>query len=109
MVMSPSFLSGLGREDAEQGDDEGDAQIGLEVSVRLVTARGRDGLRGKGGGGRLLDVDTARDHRRQNVSGWVALRAWTGRAQERMRVPRNLTGGERDGLHAARLGQRESV
>jgi hypothetical protein len=36
--MSPSFLSGLGRENAKKRDDERDAQVRLKVVVRLAPA-----------------------------------------------------------------------
>src|ERR1700730_9929444 len=61
---------GLRREDAEQRDDEVDAEIGLEVAVRLVSAGGTDG-RGKqrqGAGGRDVHLVAGKVHRRQETS-----------------------------------------
>src|SRR5687767_14999097 len=53
---SAMTLLGWRREDAEQRDDEVDAQVGLEVLVRLVAPSGQDHGGVEGPGRRVIDV-----------------------------------------------------
>src|SRR5271155_4283939 len=110
--MTPGFLSALGREDAEQRDDERDAQVRLDVGVRLRLAPAAVVLYCllvQVRGGRVLHVEAAGHRRREGVARRVVLTAWIGRSQERMVVRRILADVDRHFLLPAGLGEQEPV
>src|SRR5437868_1646167 len=102
-------LLGLRRKDAEQRDDEIDAEIGLEVLVRLVSPRRRNRARRKRGDRRWRSVGNQHLRLREQRSRGGPLAGEVGGAGERMRVQRNLLGGERDRFHSAVLSERVIV
>src|ERR1051326_1268311 len=88
MFFSPPLS--LRREDAEQRDDEVDAEVGLEVVVRLTSAgiAGRSGRHGRIRSGRVIELDGL------GLGQHVARRSGSGaearRGQERMAVRGDL-------------------
>src|ERR671912_2382605 len=93
----------LAREDPEQRDNEVDAQVRLEVSVRLAAARGRD-RRGHIDGRRILDVwgDACRGLRQDSVRG-IRGRPVGGGGGQGVRVVRYLLDGKVNVLDTAAL------
>src|SRR5947209_13196420 len=97
------------REDAEQRDDEIDAEIRLEVVVRLAAANRRNRLWGHRNRIRAGVVDAGSAGLCHNGAGRARGVPLIRRGQERMAVRRNLRHRERDRLDAAGLRQDEAV
>src|SRR5205085_2872249 len=102
-------LLGLAGEDPEQRNDEVDAEVGLEIVVRLTAAvrARRAGCHRGGGRGRVIKLD--RLELSENIARGGALRREAGRRQECVAMGWNLRHGERDRLDAAGFRQRETV
>src|SRR5918912_3443283 len=96
----------LGRawEDSEERDDEVDAQIRLQVLVRLATTGRAYGLRRHLR--RRSGVDIGAEQRRlcEEVRRDVLLRRYRTRCQQRMRVRSHLRHRQGDRLYTGGLG-----
>ena len=107
-VSPDSPLFSRGREDPEQRDDEVDAQVGLEVGVRLAAADGATACGAMEWSAPRPMYNRRRRRLAEDVIAGVVADAWPSR-QGTDGVRRDLVDGKRDLLGAAGLGQDEAV
>src|SRR5215213_4269437 len=97
------------REYPEERDYEVNAEVRLEVVVRLTPARRAGGYRRQGIGDGVFDVPVDGRRRGHQIVLRVRLASGARRSKVGMRVRRHLRNGQRYFFCAARLGQDEAV